>query len=406
MTIWILAVLLLASLAGLGYRQGAVRVGFSFIAIVVGALLAVPLGRLLGRLLTAVGIKDPLLVWALGPILVFIIISIIFKIAGAAVHQKVDVYYKYKAGDLRLALFERLNRKVGLSLGILNGTAYLILLCFLISVPSYLTYQVASGDKDPFWMRFLNRMGADLHSTGMAKVARSIDSIPQVNYDTADFLGLLYRNPLAEARVSQYPAFLALSERSDFQSLGNDNAFTSGWQAQDPVMTLMQQPSFQAIRGSPEVMKLVWQTVADNMDDLRTYLATGKSPKYDPIQILGRWRFDVNSAVLAMRRSKPNIPSSEMVKVRRYMETVFSKTRLVAMPDKQITIKDVPPLKPQTAAAAAGGLQPQTYQGQWQDLDGGKYQISIDGMELPATVEGERLTIKTEATELVFNPEQ
>ena len=34
------------------------------------------------------------------------LISALFKVAGLVVHQKVDVYYKYKAGDLRLALAE------------------------------------------------------------------------------------------------------------------------------------------------------------------------------------------------------------------------------------------------------------------------------------------------------------
>src|SRR5947207_1846606 len=135
MTIWVLALILLASVAALGYRQGAIRVGFSFFGILFGALLAAPLGHLLGRLLGLVGLKDPLLVWALGPILVFVLISALFKVAAAAVHHKVDVYYKYHAGDLRTALWERLNRRLGLCLGLLNGTAYLILLAFLIYVP-------------------------------------------------------------------------------------------------------------------------------------------------------------------------------------------------------------------------------------------------------------------------------
>lgn len=404
MTIWILAVLLLASLAGLGYRQGAIRVGFSFFGIIVGALLAVPLGHLLAKGLTFFSLKDPLLLWALGPVLVFVIVSIIFKVAAAAVHQKVEVHYKYKAGDLRLALWERLNHRVGLSLGLLNGAAYLVLLCFLIYVPSYLTFQVASDGSDPFWMRTLNHMGADLQSTGMAKVARSVDSIPQVDYDMADFLGLLYRNPLAEARVSSYPAFLAIAEQPAFQSLGNDSTFISAWQRQEPALTLLAQPSLQAIRGNPELLKSVWQAAAENMSDFRTYLATGKSAKYDPIQILGRWNFDVNAAVLAVRRAKPNITSKEMFRIRQYMEAAFSKTSLVAMPDKQVIVKDVPPLGAHAPVAPGAGPQLQTLQGQWQDLDGGKYQISLNGMEMPANVQGDRLTIKADTTELVFNP--
>src|SRR5438552_786167 len=136
MTTWLLAVILLASVAGLGYRQGAIRVAFSFVGIVVGAVLAVPLGRHLGRVFTLVGVKDPLLVWALGPLLVFILFSVIFKIAAAAAHHKADVHYKYHAGDLRLALWERLNHRLGLCLGLLNGAAYLILLSFVIYLSS------------------------------------------------------------------------------------------------------------------------------------------------------------------------------------------------------------------------------------------------------------------------------
>src|SRR5947209_7559363 len=40
MTIWLLAVLLLAALGALGFRQGAIRVTLSFFGIVIGGLLA------------------------------------------------------------------------------------------------------------------------------------------------------------------------------------------------------------------------------------------------------------------------------------------------------------------------------------------------------------------------------
>jgi len=93
---------LIASLAGLGYRQGVVRVAFSLVGIIVGALLAVPLSKPIKPVLMAVGVKNPTLVWALAPLIVFLIISILFKLAAFAVHHKIDVYFKYKAGDLRL----------------------------------------------------------------------------------------------------------------------------------------------------------------------------------------------------------------------------------------------------------------------------------------------------------------
>ena len=410
MTTWLLALILLASCAGLGYRQGAIRVAFSFLGILCGALVAVPLGRPLGRLLGLVGVKDPLLVWALGPVLVFILFSAIFKIAAAAVHHKVDVHYKYNAGDLRLALWERLNRRLGLCLGLLNGTAYLILLSFVIYLASYPTVQLASSENDPKWMRLLNLMGRDLHATGFAKVDRAIDSVPKQDFEMADLAGLLYRNPLLEARLSNYAGFLGLGEQPEFQELGNDKEFMQQWAGGEPVMTLLDNPKLHAIRQNPELLKSIWNATEPNLADVRTFLTTGRSPQYDPIKILGRWRFDPNAAVNAIRRAKPNISSLEMQRLRRLLEAGFGKTELIAKPDNQITLRNTPPLKFSLAApapvAGAPAVAPappptQTVQGQWKDADN-KYLLTVSGQDLPATVEGDRLSMKIEGLDWVF----
>jgi uncharacterized membrane protein required for colicin V production len=117
MTIWILAVLFLASLVGLGLRQGAIRVAASLIGILLGALLAGPVGNLLKPLVSAVGVKNPAPLWIVPPVVVFVIILTLAKIGGLFLHKKVEVYFKYKAGDLRLALWERLNQRLGMCLG-------------------------------------------------------------------------------------------------------------------------------------------------------------------------------------------------------------------------------------------------------------------------------------------------
>lgn len=413
MTIWVLAVVLLASLAGLGYRQGAIRVAFSFFGILFGALLAVPLGRPLGRLLGLVGIKDPLMVWALGPIVVFILFSVVFKIAAAAAHHKVDVYFKYHAGDLRLALWERLNHRLGLCLGLLNGAAYLVLLAFVIYVPSYLTFQLATSENDPKWFRLLNVMGRDLHGTGFVKVARSIDSLPNEDFQMSDLAGLIYRNPLLEARLSNYPGFLGLGEQPEVQALGNDKELMQMWAGMEPIMNQLDSPKLQAIRQNPELLKAIWRTTEPDLNDVQTYLTTGKSPKYDQITILGRWKFDPNSAVNAIRRAKPNISSQEMQRLRRFFEGAFGKTELIAKPDNQVTMRSAPALKisPVTASAPVAGPggvlvapQPppvQNMQGQWRDANG-KYLLTISNQDLPTTVENDRLNMKTEAADWVF----
>jgi uncharacterized membrane protein required for colicin V production len=413
MTIWVLGLVLLASLAGFGWRQGAIKVAISFLGIVVGAALAAPLGHPLGRMLRFVGVKDPLLTWALGPLIVFIIFSVIAKVVAAAVHHKADVHYKYHSGELRMALWERLNHRVGLCLGLLNGAAYFILISFVIYLMSYVTVQFATSDTDPKWMRLVNMLGRDLHKTGFAKVARSIDSVPQANFQMADLGALVYHNPLLEARVINYPGFLDLGEQPEFQNLGADKEFTQAWTGSEPVMSLLENPRLHAIRENPDLLRTIWSTVETNLDDVRTYLTTGQSPRYDSITILGRWKYDPNLALNAIRRAKPNISSLEMQRLRRIMEGAFSKTELVVKPDNQITLKNAPALKfspanvPIPAPGPNGAVVPQpppqvqTVQGQWKDA-GGKYLLTIANQDLPTTVEGDRLDMKADSSDWVF----
>jgi hypothetical protein len=197
-----------------------------------------------------------------------------------------------------------------------------------------------------------------------------------------------------------------LAERPEFQSLGSDKDFTQAWQQHDPIMTLLDNPQVQNIRNNPDLLKSIWATLIPNLSDLRIYLEKGESPKYDSVTILGRWRFDLNSAFNALRRSKPNMPSSEMQKLKRFFVVPFAKTTFVAMIDHQALLKDAPPLR--LGPNSVPGTTTQTLQGQWKEADG-KYQLSLAGGggegELSTVVEGDRLTIKVPGMDWVFNRE-
>lgn len=407
MTIWLLALLLMAAVAGVGYRQGGVRAAFSLVGILLGAVLAAPLGKLLRPVLAAFGVKHSLLAWLLGALIVFVVVSIIFKVAAFMVHQKVDVYYKYHAGDLRLALWERLNHRLGFCIGLVNGALYCILIAAVVYPCSYWSFQFASPDRDPRWMGILNRLGTDMQSTGFAKVARAMDPVKPVWYEAADLAGLIYNNPLSEARLARYPAFLGLAERPEFQEIGGDTQFTELRLRRMPIMDFVNHPKIQAIINNPDLLRLVWTTVVPNMKDLTAYLDSGKSAKYDPETILGRWNFDVPVALTMYLRTKPNISSREMQRMKEWFAATFSKTGFVAKTDHKVTLKNVPGVGSPAGAASASG--PETLQGQWQSLDGGKYQLSVSmggkDAELAAVVEGDRLTITGEGMNLVFSRE-
>ena len=407
MMFWLLALVLLASLAGLGYRQGAIRAAFSLVGILLGALLAGPLGKLVRPLLVALGVKNPTLAWVLAPLVVFLLISIIFKVIAFMVHQKVDVHFKYHLGDLRLALWERLTHRLGLCLGLANGVLYLILLSIVIYPFSYWTVQIATSSEDPRVVRIFNQMGQDLQSSGFLKVARAIDPMPQAWYDSADLAGLIYNNSLLEARLARYPAFLGLAERPEFQDLGSDTQFSELRQRQEPIMKVLDYPKAQAIIQNPDLLKLIWATVLPDLTDLPTFLETGKSPKYDSERILGRWNFNVRVAMSMLRRAKPNISSTEMLKWKKWMVAAFAKTSFLAMTAHQAILKNVPQVNlPAAGAASAGGSQ--TLKGQWKNLDG-KYQLTLSGgsrdEQMTAAVEGDRLMVGREGMDLVFDQE-
>lgn len=395
MTIWLLALILLASLAGVGYRQGAIRVGFSLVGIIVAALLSVPLGKFVQPLLKAVGVVNPVLLWTIGPLVVFVVVLAAFKIGGLMVHQKVDVFYKYKAGDLRLALFNRLNARLGLCLGLVNGLAYLVLISFVIYTFSYWTVQMASSDQDPRGVRILNRLGRDLQSTGMLRAARAIDPIPDVVYEAADIVGLIYRNPLLEGRLSRYPGFIPLALKPEFHDLGQDADFTNLRVRQGTLKELLEHPKVQTITQNPELVQLVWDTLTTNLKDLQSFLENGKSAKYDPERILGRWLFDVNGTLAAFRRTRANVPQPELLRFRKLLNDRFTKATLVASPDNQVVIQNLP-------ALPAEGLQ--TLEGKWGKL-GDEYDVSLSGGtdKRTAKIENFRLSLSGgEGWPLVF----
>ena len=398
MTIWLLAILLMAGVAAVGYTQGAIRVGISTVGLIVAALLAGPLARLVKPALSGMGMANPVLLGTIAPFIVFIVVLSVFKIVALAVHKKVDVHYKYKAGDLRLALWERLNTRLGACLGLLNALVYLVLISWVAHAFSYWTVQMESGDTDPRAVRILNQVGRDLQSTGMARVARAVDPLPEVYYEAADLAGLLYQNSLLEARLSRYPGVLVLAERPEFQAIAADKAFAELRLRRAPIREVLDNPNVSAIVNNPEQLKVIWNTVTPDLKDLAKFLKDGTSDKYTD-KILGRWFFDVNAAMAAYRKTKPNLPSSEMLKFKRWMTGAFGKTAMIAAPDNSLVIKNLPQLK------TPGSTETQNTKGSWKGA-GSEYQLAMGSAgDRHAKLEAGRLVVSGESPTLVFAAE-
>jgi len=407
MTIWILALVLLAAGAGLGFRQGAIRAATSFVGIVTGALFAGILGKQFEPLFPRVGLQNPTLIWLVAPPAAFIVILILFKAAGFFIHQKTYLFYKYRAGDLRLGLWKRLNSRLGLCVGLLNGTAYLLLASFIIYNLSYWTIQTAPSSGEFVAIRLVNQMGHDLGTTGLSGAARSIVSLPDMYYKLADLAGLLRQNPRLKDRLENYPAFLSLAERDDFKQLGQNSDFQDAWKDIAPVTQLLKNPQVMAMLKNKELTAMIFDLVQADWDDLNRYLKTGKSPEFDSEKLLGRWDFNANMSVAMLLVNRPNIRPAEIRGLRSLWSIAYAQTFFVAGADHQAFLENMPHFTLENGATTVA--EKVTLRGQWEKA-GTNYDLSLGGngpgKSMTAHTDGLRLIIKSGNDSLVFDREQ
>src|SRR5206468_3780451 len=119
---------------------------------------------------------------------------------------------------------------------------------------------------------------------------------------------------------------LSLAERPEFQDLANDQAFTEMRLKQAAIRDVLDYPKVQTILQNRDLLQTIWSTLIPDLKDLRTFLETGQSPKYDAERILGRWNFDVNAALILVRRTKPNMTSTEMKNYKKFFLVTYAKT--------------------------------------------------------------------------------
>jgi hypothetical protein len=335
----------------------------------------------------------------------FFAIIIIFAAIAEAVHRQVEVFYKYKAGELRLALWERLNRRCGACLGTINAPIYLVLISFVAYVISYPTTQMIASDSGSKTVHLVNRLGKDVVATGMVKAVRAIDPVPQNYYEVSDIVGMVYHNPLTEGRLARYPTFLALAERPEFQDIANDTSFMEMMERQAPVSEILQNDKTKHILNNPGLLKDIWGLIGPDLGDLRNYLQTGESAKYASQKILGRWDFNLGASVVLLKQSKPNISSTELRRLKYYLQVAYSKATFVATPDNQAFMKNVVWVKPGTVVKKDMLDNLQKLSGQWQQ-SGDSYSVSLTDMkDLTGTIQNERLQLAGEWAPLVFDPE-
>lgn len=396
MILWVLAVLFVAVVALVGYYQGAIRAAFSFVGLLVAVSVAGPLGGVLEPVLAAMGLKHPILLDFLGPIIAFLLVLVTFKGIAFAVHKQVETFYKYKDSETKRLLFERLNTRVGIAVGAANGVIYFFIFAVLLHVLGYFAFQVKGAGNDAVTTKAAAMLGQDLQSTGMTKAVAPFIPAEEAYYDASDIIGSVYHNPLLQKRLGNYPVFVTLAERPEFKALADDLQFQEFWlrQPRPSVGEVLAHEKMKPLVNNDELFKSILDMVGNDLSDLKAYIETGKSPKYDDEKILGRWSFDYRDSVALARRNKPNIGSVELRQLRRVLGGTMANATLTATIDKRVILR-----------TPSNQRAPST-EGSWEARGPGKYTLKLNeggkSYESQATVDGNRIVVTRDNYAMVF----
>jgi hypothetical protein len=319
----------------------------SLIGLIVGVMLAVPLGHSLHSLMGPIGVKNPVWVTLVPPVIVFAIIYLAAMGFSFFVHHKIYLIYKYKHDDVDRIRWERMNHHVGVALGLLTGTLFFFFVCGVIYAAGYLTVQLSAEENNPSTIKFINSVRQDMADTGFDKAAAKFQPAPKLYYQTADILGLLYHNPLLQSRLARYPYFLSLGDKPEFQEIANDKEYNDLIFGKAPITQIIDHPRTQALLQNPDVLNYVKTT---DLADLKEFLKTGKSPKYENQEILGVWSLDKSAVLTHIRKSNPDIKTKEL-RVMQQALALVPPVSVVATPDNKLIVRTAAPAAPETPPA-------------------------------------------------------
>lgn len=352
MLIWLLVLVLVGGFAAIGFQTGSIRASVSLLGVVLGLLLAPLVGGLLTPLFASAGV-----VWQqiLPTVVGFVLVWAVGFGLGFVAHKPVELHFKYREDDSTRVSFERMNKALGVFVGMLAGVLVFLAVGKSIYAKGHLTTQLAAEAGEASPVSHVNQLRNDMAQSGWDKIFASLDRTPAQDYAIDDILGLIHANPLIQGRVQNYPPFLALGERSEFTDLGADADFQKLLQDRAGFTAIYTHPKSQAILGNAELRQLL---LATDLKDLKTYLETGKSPKFDDEKLLGRWRADVGSTVTDARRKRTNLQPADLKALRFMLNTVLKQASLTAYTDGRYVLKVPVPAAPKADAAVGAAAAP------------------------------------------------
>ncbi len=356
MFIWLLAIVLVGGFAAIGFQTGAIRSLVSLVGVLIGLAVASAFGGVLSPLVAKVTASNPLWLYGLPATLGFLVVWLIFFGAGFAAHKPVELHFKYRTDDVTRDQFEKMNKALGLFVGMLAG----VILFFAAGKPiyshGYLTTQTSNESLEVAPAKLVSQIRNDMASTGWDRAFAALDSTPAGRYEIVNLLGFIHENPAVRARFQTYPPLLALMERPELTAVLGDAEYLKLLDDKSGLTAIHNHPQTQALLASADVKDALAKL---DLKDFKTYLETGKSPLYDDEKILGRWRADVTPTIIDARRKRANLAPAELRNVRSVIGTFLKNATAVAYPDGRFVLTvpmpelPKPPAEGEAAEAAA-----------------------------------------------------
>jgi hypothetical protein len=397
--VWLIALVCLGLVGLAGYYQGPVRAAFSFCGIVIGAILAGPLSPLTKHLLPVFGLVHPIWKIFVPQAIAFVLVLIIFKIAGQVLHQKIAVFYKYKVDDKARISWERMYSRVGFCVGLLNGAVYFLLLMIPIYAAGYFTTEAQADENAPRAARFLTQTRAELQKDKFDHVVAAYDPTPPQVYKAADIVTLVLHNPLSQSRLAHYPPLLQLAELPEFKSLANDVTLQQMIQSQASPLQIIQYGPVKGIITNATITAEVSGLIANDLTDLQQFLLTGQSAKYDSEPILGIWTGSRSETMAELRRREPSLTPVQLRAKEQDVFPIIQGLSLTAIPNGQMILKKLMGSGENMIVAA----------GNWKEGGTASYEVTLPGSRPETSTvhiqEGVKLLLPKDGYVLVFNKE-
>ncbi len=364
MLVWVFAFLFVLIFGALGYGSGAIRMLVALIGTFVSLALMGPLGRMLQPVADTVAANNLALQMGLPGFVAFVVVWLGLYALGFVAHKPVEHHYKYNEDDATRERFGKMNQAGGCVVGILIGMIVFFTVGKRVYAGGYLTAQtIGEGVNEPALVKLGTALRRSAATTDWEKTFSALDESPEQYYAVSDVLGVLYENPAVLEYLRDYPPFYALEDKPEFVDMAQDPEFMDLLKSKAGFSQVVNHPKARAVLANGE---LTTALLATDLEDFTAWVKTGVSPKYADEKILGRWKIDVASVLLSMRRQRGNIPPTEFAMMRTVLTSLLSPVRFKFFPDGRYSITQVaaPPvvgadgLEVAPAPAPVGGMDP------------------------------------------------